>query len=66
MSEICPRCEHPHIACSCGAMPFICSGKPRTKRNRINRLRERLNAAETLEQLRSMMQGLLDLLGDEL
>jgi hypothetical protein len=45
---------------------FVYQGEPRTKQDRISRLRVRLNAAQTVEQLRSVMQGLLDLLGDEL
>lgn len=66
MTTFCPRCRQPRPACECPTEPFVYRGEPRTKRDRINRLRERLNAAETVEQLRSMMQGLLDLLGDEL
>ena len=45
---------------------FIYRAPAKTKRERISRLRRRLDAAETTEQLRSVMQGLLDLLGDEL
>lgn len=60
------RCTKFGGEAECFAGSFVYRGEPRTKRDRINRLRERLNAAETVEQLRSMMQGLLDLLGDEL
>ena len=45
---------------------FIYRAPAKTKRERISRLRKRLDAAETTEQLRSVLQGLLDLLGDEL
>lgn len=38
----------------------------RSQRERINRLRERIKQAETLEQLRNALLGLLDLLEDEL
>ena len=44
---------------------FIYRAPPKTKRERVNRLRKRLDAAETNEQLRSVLQGVLDLLADE-
>lgn len=36
------------------------------KRDRIERLRERLREAKTWEQLRNVLKGVLDLLADEL
>lgn len=38
----------------------------RDKRDRIERLRERLREAKTWEQLRNVLKGVLDLLADEL
>lgn len=63
----CPECDGPH-----GAHSPTCNydNGPRSKRNRINRLRTRIKALsdtdETVLELRGILQGTLDLLEDEL
>lgn len=47
-------------------MPPRSDHSDRDKRDRIERLRKRLDAARTPEQLRGVLQGILDLLADEL
>ena len=40
--------------------------QPRTIQERIARLRQRLKEARSVDELRNIVLGLLDLLGDEL
>ena len=40
--------------------------QPRTIQGRIARLRQRLKEARSVDELRNIVLGLLDLLGDEL
>lgn len=44
---------------------FVYRAPPKSRRQIIGRLRTRLNEAQSIEQLRSVLQGLLDMLSDE-